>query len=151
MAANPECRHRDDGGHQYHGDDGLRGRQPEEVVIVEVLSDESRDRKPDRATDSEGRTDEGDRAAERMEPPVISSRSTSTTRRLPIMSPRRPLIGVEIAAASRVDVRTQVASAGVVLRKSGSRGMIGVTRVCMKAAINPARASVVVIGRSLGQ
>ena len=58
---------------------------------------------------------------------------------------------MEIAAASRVDVSTQVASAVVVWTRFDSRGMIGVASVCMKAPMSPVSARVVVIERSLGR
>ena len=50
-----------------------------------------------------------DRAAI-TEPSIITASSTSTMRRLPYMSPRRPAIGVVTAAASSVEVTTQAVS-----------------------------------------
>jgi|UPI000586D52E hypothetical protein len=62
-------------------------------------------------------------------------------RRLPYRSPRRPLIGVATAAASRVAVTTQVAFERVVSSSSGSSPISGTTSVCMTAATTPAKAS----------
>lgn len=54
------------------------------------------------------------------------------TLRLPYMSPSRPLIGVQTAAASRVAVTAQEAFDGEVWRTSESRGSIGTGRVFMR-------------------
>lgn len=54
--------------------------------------------------------------AQMTEPADITSSSTSSIRRLPNMSPRRPAMGVAMAAARRVEVSTHEASAMVVSR-----------------------------------
>ena len=50
-------------------------------------------------------------SADTTEPSSRQTSSAKYIRRLPNMSPRRPLIGIEIDAASRVEVSTQEASA----------------------------------------
>jgi hypothetical protein len=90
-------------------------------------------------------------SAEMMHPAATKPSRMSSTRRLPYMSPRRPLIGVEMAAASNVEMSTHCESTRDVSSSSGSRGMIGVTSVCMSAASKPAAASVATIARSLGR
>ena len=52
-------------------------------------------------------------------------------RRLPYMSPRRPEIGVMIAAASSVEVTTQAVSSRLASSSSGSFDWIGTTSVNM--------------------
>ena len=59
-------------------------------------------------------------------------------------------MGIEIEAASSVDVSTQEASAVFDCSSSGSRGMIGVTIVCMNEATRPPSVSTARIARSLG-
>jgi hypothetical protein len=92
-----------------------------------------------------------DDSAEITHPAATNPSRMSSIRRLPYMSPSRPLIGVEIAAASSVEMSTHCESTREVSSSSGSRGMIGVTSVCMSAASRPAAASVATMARSLGR
>ena len=71
-------------------------------------------------------------------------------RRLPNKSARRPLTGVATAAASRVAVITQDALEAVVSRSRGSSPMRGMTRVCISAAVMPAKArtTTIALGRT---
>ncbi len=89
-------------------------------------------------------------SADTTEPSNRQTSSAKYIRRLPNMSPRRPLIGIEMDAASSVDVSTQEASAVFDCSSSGSRGMIGVTIVCMNEATRPPVVSTARIARSLG-
>ncbi len=88
-------------------------------------------------------------SAATTQPTAMMMSRASMMRRLPYMSPSRPLIGVEIAAASSVAVSTHDESARLVLSSSGSSGMIGVTTVCMNAAMSPVAARVAIIALSL--
>ena len=90
-------------------------------------------------------------SAEITEPTIMIARSRMRMRRLPYISPRRPLMGVLIAAASSVEVSTHDASAEVVSSSCGSSGITGVTSVCIKATIRPLKASVAMIALSLGR
>lgn len=66
---------------------------------------------------------------------------TSSIRRLPYMSPSRPIIGVATAAASRVAVTAQAVSDAGAFRRLGSSGTIGMTRVCISETTIPPKAS----------
>ena len=77
-----------------------------------------------------------DRAAAR-EPATSSAALRMRTRRLPIMSARRPPMGIATAAASSVAVMTQEAFAVEVFSSCGSSGWIGITSDCMSAATMP--------------
>ncbi len=81
-------------------------------------------------------------SAQITEPSSSGAQQASSIRRLPKRSPRRPLIGTNTAAESRVAVITQEAFEGEVSRIFGSSPISGVTRVCMIAATVPVRARV---------
>lgn len=84
---------------------------------------------------TEGSSDED--IAHSTEPMIMADRSTSRMRRLPNISPSRPLIGVHTAEARRVTVMTQEALVVDVFRRVGRLGMSGTTRVCMSETTMP--------------
>ena len=88
--------------------------------------------------------------AARTEPTTIAPSRTSTMRRLPYMSPRRPEIGAMIAAASRVEVITHALSAREAFSSTGSSAWMGTTRVNMNDEVSPANASAMIIALWLG-
>lgn len=73
-------------------------------------------------------------------PTTITARLTTSIRRLPKRSPSRPMMGVATAPDSRVEVRTQVASAGAVSSSRGRSLTTGTSRVCITATTMPAKA-----------
>ena len=75
--------------------------------------------------------------AHSTEPTTSSPSVASRTRRLPIMSPSRPAIGVATAPASSVAVITQEAVADVVESSWGSWGTSGTTSVMHSEATSP--------------
>lgn len=81
-------------------------------------------------------------SAHTTDPTISGTEHAISIRRLPSRSPRRPETGTKTAATSRVTVMTQAAFDEVVWRIWGSSAMSGVTRVCMIAAVMPAKASV---------
>ncbi len=99
----------------------------------------------------------GDRlslSAHTTEPATRSARLISSIRRLPYMSPRRPMVGVATAAASRVAVIAQAVSAAGAPRRLGNCGTSGITTVCMSDTTMPEKASTATTvfagGRSVG-
>ena len=91
----------------------------------------------------------GERAAI-TDPTMSRPSSTSTMRRLPYMSPRRPAIGVKTAAASRVAVTTHAVSSRLAFSSSGSFDWIGTTRVNMNDDARPAIARTATIAPCRG-
>ena len=71
-------------------------------------------------------------------------------RRLPYMSPRRPEIGVMIAAASSVEVTTHAVSSRLAFSSSGSFDWIGTMSVNMNDEHRPANASTAMIAPCRG-
>lgn len=74
------------------------------------------------------------------EPTTMTARLASSIRRLPLRSPSLPMIGVDIAPARSVAVRTQVAFDGAVPSRVGRSLMTGTSSVCMTATTMPAKA-----------
>ncbi len=83
-----------------------------------------------------------DDRAHTTEPAISGTAHTSSMRRLPTMSPRRPKTGTQTAPTTSVAVITQAAFDALVSRIFGSSAISGVTSVCMIAAVMPANASV---------
>ncbi len=81
-------------------------------------------------------------SAATTEPSIITISSTSTMRRLPYMSPRRPAMGVMTAAASSVEVTTQAVSSREAFSSCGNCDWMGTTRVNMNDEHRPARARI---------
>lgn len=65
------------------------------------------------------------------EPATSTTRLTRSMRRLPTMSPSRPITGVATAAASSVAVMTQEVFDGEAPRCFGRSGTIGMTMDCI--------------------
>ena len=65
------------------------------------------------------------------EPAVTSPSATTSIRRLPNMSPRRPSIGAQTAPATRVAVTSHVTVDVEASSSCGKRGSSGTTRVCI--------------------
>lgn len=84
------------------------------------------------------------------EPLTSRTMLTSSIRRLPNMSPRRPTTGVATAAASRVAVTAQAAFDAEASRYFGSSGTIGITRVCISETTIPAKARTATTAFDLG-
>ncbi len=89
-------------------------------------------------------------SAQTTEPMISSTRLTIIIRFLPYMSPRRPTIGVEIAAPSRVAVTTQAVFEAEECSSSGRSEISGTTRVCMTETTTPAAARAPIISPGPG-
>ena len=76
-------------------------------------------------------------SAQSTEPATSAVRLSSSIRRLPTMSPSRPAIGIATAAASRVAVIAQEASAAELSRRCGSTGTSGMIIVWVSATTMP--------------
>ena len=85
------------------------------------------------------------------EPTATSASATTSIRRLPYMSPRRPSIGAQTAPATRVAVTSQVTVEGDAPSSCGKRGRSGTTRVCINDTARPhaARTETTSAGRDL--
>lgn len=81
-------------------------------------------------------------SAHTTEPAISGTEQARSILRLPTRSPRRPETGTETAATRRVAVITQTAFDEVVSKSCGNSAISGVTRVCMIAAVMPAKARV---------
>ncbi|GAA3156861.1 hypothetical protein GCM10020001_096100 [Nonomuraea salmonea] len=75
------------------------------------------------------------------EPATSMDMLISSTRRLPYMSPSRPITGVAAALASSVAVTAQAASAADAPSSVGSSGTSGITSVCISDTAIPLKAS----------
>jgi hypothetical protein len=80
-------------------------------------------------------------SAATTDPTVSSTAQATSTRLAPNMSPSLPNIGVATAPVSSVAVTAHEALADEVPRMSGSCGTSGMTSVCIKETLMPARAS----------
>ena len=74
------------------------------------------------------------------EPVTNSAMLIRSRRRLPNMSPKRPMVGTATAAASSVAVTAHAVSDAGAFRYSGRCGMIGMTSVCMSETTMPENA-----------
>ena len=86
--------------------------------------------------------------AQISEPTISRAAVTMSTRCLPNMSANRPAIGIDTAAASRVEVTTQPAFAGEVCSSCGSSDWIGITSVWVSAALSPPKQSTITLRRA---
>ncbi len=82
-------------------------------------------------------------SAQISEPTTSRPRATMSMRRLPNMSPSRPITGVATAPARRVAVMTQDALDVVVCSSFGRSATSGTTSVCMTETTMPQNASTV--------
>lgn len=80
-------------------------------------------------------------AAPSAEPSVTSASATSSIRRLPNMSPRRPSTGAHTAPATRVAVTSQATVAADEPSSRGNCGSSGTTSVCIRETASPHDAS----------
>ena len=67
---------------------------------------------------------------------------------MPNRSARRPAIGIATAPPSKVAVMTQEALAGEVCSRRGSSVWIGITSVCIKAALIPPKHRTTTVSRA---
>ena len=79
-------------------------------------------------------------SAPTTEPVTNSAMLIRSRRRLPNMSPKRPMVGTATAAASSVAVTAHAVSDAGAFRYSGRCGMIGITSVCMSETTMPENA-----------
>jgi hypothetical protein len=77
--------------------------------------------------------------ASNSEPTVRAATATSSNRRLPNMSPRRPNVGTATAPTSSVEVSNHSTFAADVCSCSGRIGSTGTSSVCDSDTINAAR------------
>lgn len=84
-------------------------------------------------------------SAASTEPTTSTPRLTSSMRRLPYMSPRRPMTGVATPPLSRVAVTTQAVRSAVESSRVGSCGTSGTMSVCMSETTIPENARIAMI------
>ena len=83
-----------------------------------------------------------------MHPATAAARHASTKRRLPYMSPARPMIGLAAAPTMSVDVATHDTEAMLVSKAEVSAGSSGIETVCSIATTATAKAAANAAGGS---